>query len=76
MAKTITIQPLTRIEGHAAIGIQLDDNGNVQDAKVNFSPCGDSKNSWRASLPKSCPASSTGSAASAPGCTTWPPTRR
>jgi F420-non-reducing hydrogenase large subunit len=25
MAKTITIQPVTRIEGHAAIGIQLDD---------------------------------------------------
>jgi F420-non-reducing hydrogenase large subunit len=36
MAQTITIQPITRIEGHASIGIQLDDAGNVADARVNI----------------------------------------
>ena len=33
--KTITLQPVTRIEGHAKISIVLDDAGNVADAKVN-----------------------------------------
>ncbi|MFO0904997.1 MAG: Ni/Fe hydrogenase subunit alpha [Pirellulales bacterium] len=32
MAKTITINPVTRIEGHAKITIQLDDAGKVVDA--------------------------------------------
>mgnify|MGYP006276869749 CR=1 FL=1 len=32
MAKTITINPVTRIEGHAKITIQLDDQGKVVDA--------------------------------------------
>lgn len=36
MAKTINIAPLTRIEGHASIAIQLDDDGNVADSKVHF----------------------------------------
>jgi len=36
MSQTITIQPITRIEGHAAINIQLDEAGNVADARVNF----------------------------------------
>lgn len=31
MGQTITIQPITHIEGHAAIGITLDDRGNVAD---------------------------------------------
>jgi F420-non-reducing hydrogenase large subunit len=35
MGKKIVIQPVTRIEGHAKITIQLDDNGNVQDSFVN-----------------------------------------
>jgi F420-non-reducing hydrogenase large subunit len=35
MAKQIVIQPVTRIEGHAKITIQLDDTGNVADTKVN-----------------------------------------
>jgi len=34
--KTITIQPVTRIEGGAKITIELDDNGNVQDSKVSI----------------------------------------
>lgn len=33
--KKIVIQPVSRIEGHAKITIQLDDNGNVQDSWVN-----------------------------------------
>jgi F420-non-reducing hydrogenase large subunit len=36
MTQTITISPITRIEGHASIAIQLDDNGNVADSKVHF----------------------------------------
>ena len=36
MSQTITIQPITRIEGHASIGIQLDDRGDVADARVNI----------------------------------------
>ncbi len=35
MGKTIVIQPVTRIEGHAKITIQLDDAGNVADTRVN-----------------------------------------
>jgi len=35
MAKTITIAPVTRIEGHAKVTIQLDDAGNVRDTAVN-----------------------------------------
>ena len=33
--KKIVIQPVTRIEGHAKITIQLDDQGNVADTRVN-----------------------------------------
>jgi len=33
--KRIVIQPVTRIEGHAKITIQLDDQGNVADTRVN-----------------------------------------
>src|SRR5512140_1807272 len=35
MGKTLVIQPVTRIEGHAKVTIQLDDIGNVADARVN-----------------------------------------
>ncbi|HEA65035.1 MAG TPA: Ni/Fe hydrogenase subunit alpha [Candidatus Aminicenantes bacterium] len=35
MGKTLTIQPVTRIEGHAKITIKLDDAGNVSDTQVN-----------------------------------------
>lgn len=34
MGKTITIQPVTRIEGHAKTSIKLDDAGNVADSLV------------------------------------------
>ncbi len=36
MEKIINIQPVTRIEGHASIAIELDDNGNVHDAKMHL----------------------------------------
>jgi F420-non-reducing hydrogenase large subunit len=36
MTQVINIQPITRIEGHASIGIRLDDAGNVEDARVNI----------------------------------------
>lgn len=35
MGKTIVIEPVTRIEGHAKVTIQLDDAGNVSDTRVN-----------------------------------------
>jgi F420-non-reducing hydrogenase large subunit len=35
MGKVINIQPVTRIEGHAKVSIQLDDAGNVADTKVH-----------------------------------------
>jgi NAD-reducing hydrogenase large subunit len=33
--KTIIIDPVTRIEGHAKISIYLDDAGNVNDARFH-----------------------------------------
>ncbi len=35
MSKTIVIDPVTRIEGHAKISIFLDDNGRVDDARFH-----------------------------------------
>jgi F420-non-reducing hydrogenase large subunit len=35
MGQTLVIQPVSRIEGHAKITIQLDDDGNVADTMVN-----------------------------------------
>lgn len=35
MGKVINIQPITRIEGHAKIEIQLDDSGNVADSRFH-----------------------------------------
>ncbi len=35
MAKLITIDPITRIEGHSKITIQLDDSGRVEDARFH-----------------------------------------
>ena len=36
MGKTITIAPITRLEGHGKITIMLDDAGNVADTQVNI----------------------------------------
>ncbi|ROR03255.1 Ni/Fe hydrogenase subunit alpha [Desulfosoma caldarium] len=36
MSREIHIQPITRIEGHASIQIQLNEAGDVQDARVNI----------------------------------------
>lgn len=35
MPRTITIEPVSRVEGHARITIQLDDHGAVQDARFH-----------------------------------------
>ena len=35
MSQTITIDPVTRIEGHAKITVHLDDNGQVADARFH-----------------------------------------
>ena len=35
MSKTITIKPVTRVEGHGKITITLDSGGNVEDAKFH-----------------------------------------
>jgi len=35
MAQTLIIQPVSRIEGHAKVTIQLNDAGNVESARVN-----------------------------------------
>ncbi len=35
MSRRIVIQPVTRIEGHAKISIQLDDSGQVEAAKFH-----------------------------------------
>jgi len=35
MPRTVTIAPVTRIEGHASITVQLDDQGNVSDARFH-----------------------------------------
>jgi F420-non-reducing hydrogenase large subunit len=36
MGKTLTIAPVTRLEGHAKVTIQLDDAGNVSDTLVHI----------------------------------------
>ncbi len=36
MGKVITVQPVTRIEGHARIAIHLDDEGNVAEARLHL----------------------------------------
>ena len=36
MGKSIVISPVTRLEGHAKITIQLDDSGNVDDTRVQI----------------------------------------
>ncbi len=36
MSKKIIIDPVTRVEGHGKVTIQLDDNGNVKDSKFHI----------------------------------------
>jgi len=54
MSQAITIQPITRIEGHASIKIWLDDAGNYQMPAKLHVPCGVSRNSSKASRRRSC----------------------
>jgi len=41
--RKITIDPVTRIEGHAKIDIFLDDQGRVADTQSTSHRCGDSR---------------------------------
>lgn len=36
MAQKVTIEPVTRVEGHGKVTIQLDDNMNVQDTRLHI----------------------------------------
>src|SRR6476619_4300627 len=36
MAKTILIDPVTRIEGHAKVTVQLTDDGQIADARLHI----------------------------------------
>ena len=36
MSRTVTIEPVTRIEGHARITLQLGEQGEVQDARFHL----------------------------------------
>ena len=36
MSKKIVIDPVTRVEGHGKVTIQLDDKGNVKDSKFHI----------------------------------------
>ena len=36
MTKTITIEPVTRIEGHGKVTIELDEKGNVSETRLNI----------------------------------------
>jgi len=36
MSKKITIEPVTRVEGHGKVTIKLDENNNVQDSRLHI----------------------------------------
>ena len=77
MAQKITIEPVTRIEGHAKVTIHLDDAGKVDDAKMHVVEFrGFEKFCRRAALLARCPRSPSASAASARSAITWPAPRR
>ena len=48
--KNIEISPVSRIEGHAKITVQVDDSGNVADAHFHVMEIRDLKNSWKVPL--------------------------
>ena len=72
----ITIDPITRLEGHGKIDIFLNDEGGGSGLLPGARSCAASRNSPRAVRPKTCRRSPRASAASARRPTTWPPPRR
>ena len=52
--KTIVIDPVTRIEGHAKISIHLDDDGQVTDTFFHVTQLRGSRNSSRAGRSMRC----------------------
>ena len=70
--KRITIDPVTRIEGHAKITIHLDEDGQGRRTRSSTSPsCAASRSSPRAGRFTRCPRSRRASAASARSATCW-----
>ena len=87
MSRTITIDPVTRIEGHSKITIQLDEQGEVTDAHFHVTqfrgfetdrpgPSGprDARRSWPASAASA--RSATWWPRPRPSTTSWPSIRR
>jgi len=56
MTQTITIDPVTRLEGHGKITIQLNGQGEVEDAHFHVTQVRALKNSPKAVLFTRCPA--------------------
>ena len=52
--KRISIDPITRLEGHGKIEIFLDDEGDVANAICRFRSCGASRSSAWAVRPRTC----------------------
>ena len=65
MSKLLTISPVTRIEGHAKITIQLDDKGDVLDARFHVNEFRGFEKFCEGRLVWEMPASPRGPAASA-----------
>jgi len=56
MSQTITIDPVTRLEGHGKITIQLDGKGQVEDAHSTSPKYAALRGSPRAGRSMRCPA--------------------
>ena len=70
--KRITIEPVSRIEGHAKITIQLDDAGNVADTQFQVTQVrGFEKFTLEAAHFTRCRELPRASAASAPSAISW-----
>jgi len=73
--RRIVIEPVTRVEGHGKVTILLDEARQVKQARLHivefrgFERFIQGRPFWR------CRSWSSGSAASAPSATTWPPLR-
>lgn len=66
-AREITIEPVTRIEGHARIGLRLDENGDVAEARVHIMSMRGFEKFIEGRAAEEVPASSPASAEYAPG---------
>ena len=76
MAAKHIIDPITRIEGHLRIEIEVDDNGLVEEASSSSTAFRGFENIMRGRDPKDVGMFASGSAASAPSITTSAASRR